>query len=127
VLNTNDNQGARDYAMLYALDLGKLSEYEEIHEQFETDITAFATFNYALFLFLKYGDNNVSRAALEVARGRNKHVMAFLMSERQLPESPASYSLGDKNEAIYYCDFARPVWRKSEGAIAWLTAIYQKR
>jgi len=37
------------------------------------------------------------------------------------------YGFGDKNEAVFFCTFAKEVWKAKPGAIAWLEAVYNKR
>lgn len=126
-LNPNDNQGVRDQAMLYCLELLKLEKYEALYKQFGDEATAFSSFNRALYLFIKDGDSIVGREVLQKARMINNHVLGLLLSKKELPEMGEHYGIGDKNEAVYYLTFARPVWQSTPNALAWLTAVYQKR
>jgi len=126
-LNPNDNQGNRDYASLYCLELGKLEKFEALHEQYNDDATAFHCFNYALYQFIKTGDSAESRHALTAARETNKHVLQLLITKKDLPDLPDHYGFGDKNEAVNYCTSAKDVWHSKAEAIEWLDRVYNKR
>jgi tetratricopeptide (TPR) repeat protein len=126
-LNPNDNQGNRDQASLYCLELNHLDKFEELQKAYEDDATAFHHFNAALHLFIKFGDNALSRATLAKAREVNKHVLQLLLTKKELPELPDHYGFGDKNEAVYYCTLAKEVWHSIPNATAWLEAVYYKR
>lgn len=125
-LNPNDNQGIRDQAGLYCLELGKIDQFERLNEQYREDATAFHHFNAALGEFMKFGDNAVSRHALTSAHELNKHIIKLMFSKKELPALPEFYGFGDKNEAIYYCTLAKGVWYNVPGAIGWLESFYNK-
>lgn len=126
-LNPNDNQGIRDQAGLYCLELGKIDSFEKLCQEYGEDPTAFHHFNNALCEFIKFGDAVISRTALAKAREINKHVLQLMLTKKELPQVPDHYSLGDKNEAVFYCVLAKDVWHAVPNAIAWLDAIYNKR
>ncbi len=126
-LNTNDNQGNRDQAGLYCLELGKYERFEKLHQDYIDDIGAFHRFNFALFCFITKGDSDESLRALVKAREINKHVVNFMLSKKEMPLLPDHYGVGDKNEAIFYCTFAKDIWHKVPEAIRWLERIYYKR
>lgn len=126
-LNPNDNQGVRDYAGLYSLELGQIERYEALHKTYNDDVAAFHYFNYALFRFIQLGDCQESRTALAEAREANNFVLQLMLSKKELPELAGIYGFGDKNEAVFYCTFAKEVWKAKPGAIAWLEAVYNKR
>ena len=125
-LNPNDNQGIRDQAGLYSLELGKISSFEKLHKEYGEDSTAFHHFNSALCEFIKFGDTAVSRNTLAKAREVNKHVLQLMLTKKELPQVQGHYSLGDKNEAIFYCVLAKDVWHAIPNAISWLEAVYNK-
>jgi tetratricopeptide (TPR) repeat protein len=126
-LNPNDNQGNRDHAGLCCLELGKLHQFEALNQQFDEDATAFHYFNYALYQFIKTGDSLESRNALAEARDHNKRVLQLMLSKKDLPELPDQYGFGDKNEAVFYCIFAKTIWHNTQGAMVWLDKVYNKR
>ncbi|MBX2895523.1 MAG: hypothetical protein KF763_08770 [Cyclobacteriaceae bacterium] len=126
-LNPNDNQGIRDQAGLYCLELGKIDWFEKLNKEYEEDATAFHHYNAALCEFIKFGDNAVSRNALAKAREVNKHVLQLMLTKKELPDLPDHYGFGDKNEATYYCVLAKDIWHTIPNAIAWLEAVYNKR
>jgi hypothetical protein len=109
------------------LELGKLHQFEALNQQFDEDATAFHYFNYALYQFIKTGDSLESRNALAEARDHNKHVLQLMLSKKDLPELPDHYGFGDKNEAVFYCIFAKIIWHNTQGAMVWLDKVYNKR
>lgn len=126
-LNPNDNQGARDYASLYSLDLSQFDVFEEIQKIHEDDPSAFAAFNKALYVYKKEGDTPAAREMLQQARLKNGHVMALLMSNKALPQTGTGYMLGQKDEAVFYATMARGIWHNTPGARAWLNDVYRKK
>jgi len=126
-LNPNDNQGARDYAMLYSLDLLQPDVFDEIQSRYAGDRSTFRLFNKTLHIFKKEGDTAAAREMLQQARLQNGHVMAFLMSDKTLPPGGSEYVKGEKSEAVYYATVARGVWHHTPGAQAWLNNVYRKK
>jgi len=125
-LNPNDNQGVRDFAGLYCLELNMMDAFEALAEQYADDVTAFFQYNLVLFSFLKEGDSEKTRELFAEARKRNKHVPLLLISKKNLPPLADGYTLGDKTEAVYYCTFAREIWKSKLGTISWLEKMYRK-
>ncbi len=125
-LNPNDNQGIRDQTGLYLLELDQFEKYLKLHQKYHEDGNAFHLYNYALYLFLTYGDGEKSNEALGKAKAQNKHIFHLLPSKKHLPPLPEFYSTGDKNEAIYYCTMARAVWESKKGAMTWLQKNFIK-
>jgi tetratricopeptide (TPR) repeat protein len=126
-LNPNDNQGVRDQAGLYCLQLNKLDEFEKLATDYADDFTAFFHYNRVLFSFLKEGDSETTRSFFAEAKKRNKHVPQLLVSRKQLPPLGDAYSLGEKTEAVYYATFARDIWQSKIGSISWLEKMYRKQ
>ena len=126
-LNPNDNQGIRDQASLYCIELGKHDRFEKLQKEYNQDSTAFHYFNGALYTFIKNGDNSASRTELAKAREQNKHVLQLMLSKKELPILADHYGIGDKNEALFYCTVAKDVWHSIPGALAWLENVYNKR
>jgi tetratricopeptide (TPR) repeat protein len=126
-LNPNDNQGARDYAMLYSLDLSQLDVFEEIQKEYPDDARAFAAYNKTLCLFKKEGDTPAAREMLQQARMKNGHVLALLLSNKPLRSPETGYVLGQKSEAEVYASMARDIWQRTPGAKAWLNDVYRKK
>jgi len=126
-LNPNDNQGARDYAMLYSIDLSQPEVFDEIQTRYADDRSTFSVFNKALYLFKKDGDTPAAREMLKQARSQNGHVMTLLMSDKTLPPGASEYVKGEKSEAVYYATIARGVWHNTPGAQGWLNDVYRKK
>ncbi|HEY5747445.1 MAG TPA: hypothetical protein VIU12_15305 [Chryseolinea sp.] len=126
-LNPNDNQGARDYAMLYSLDLSQPAVFDEIQKGYPDDQSTFTLFNKSLYIFKKEGDTPGAREMLQQARSQNGHVMTLLMSDKALPPGASEYVKGQKSEAVYYATIARGVWHSTPGAQGWLNDVYRKK
>lgn len=126
-LNPNDNQGIRDQTGLYLLEHDQFEKYLKLHHDYREDGTAFHLYNYALYAFLAYGDCEKSRGALSEAKTQNKHVLHLLPSKKTLPPLSEFYGIGDKNEAIYYCTIAQPIWAFKPGALHWLQKALLKK
>lgn len=126
-LNPNDNQGARDYAMIYSLDLSQTDVFDEIQAHYADDRSTFSLFNKTLYIFKKEGDTPSAREMLQQARSQNGHVMALLMSDKSLPPGGSEYVKGEKSEAVYYATVARSVWHNTPGAQVWLNNVYRKK
>jgi tetratricopeptide (TPR) repeat protein len=120
-LNLNDNQGVRDFAGLYSIELAQLDRFKKLHHDYAEDPTAFHFYNWALYLFVQQGNSEEARHALSAAKQQNKHVFHMLPSRKALPMLPEYFGIGDKNEAVTYCTFAQPIWKAQPGAIDWLT------
>ena len=126
-LNPNDNQGVRDQAGLYCLQLNRLNDFEKLTKQYADDVTAFTHYNRVLFSFIKEGDSENSRSLFAQAKKENKHVPLLLASRKELPPLSETYSLGQKSEAIYYATYAREVWQSKIGSISWLEKMHRQQ
>lgn len=126
-LNPSDNQGARDFVLIYSLVVSKFEVFDQVLSLYPSDDTTFTGFSKALYSFKKEGDTPASREALEKARLNNKHVMTLLLAKKELPPQEDYYERGAKNEAVYYAHRAREAWQNTPGAISWLNTIYLKK
>ena len=126
-LNPNDNQGVRDVLLPCLLELNRLDEAKELYLQFEDDYTSNWKFN-KLLLDIKL---NVSFDEIENqyhdCREFNPYVVPYLIGKKEIPlKMPGYYSIGDKNEAIYYAFMAFDAWNSDKRAIKVLKKLSKK-
>ncbi|MBK0381691.1 hypothetical protein I5M32_01845 [Pedobacter sp. SD-b] len=126
VLNPNDNQGIRDFLLLYLIEDGQPLKFIKYDKMFEEDTMAFASFNRALFAFKTEGDNENSVNKLKQAIKENNHIVKLLLAKKDVEDVPSSYSIGSKDEADFYTFYAKPVWQNIEGALDWLRSNNRK-
>jgi hypothetical protein len=75
----------------------------------------------ALAEFRHSGDTDASRKALRAAVKSNKYVAPILLGTEKLPKvQPAFYSIGDRNEAVFYAADFIFGWQSTPGAIEWV-------
>jgi tetratricopeptide (TPR) repeat protein len=121
-LNPDDNQGVRDYLMVYLMELAEDTKFEKYEAMYENDFGAFAAFNRALYAFKTKGASAGANEKLKRALENNSFVPALVLSRKPITDLPDGYQLGSTEEAKIYASFARNVWRTTDGAIAWLKA-----
>jgi hypothetical protein len=120
-LNPGDNQGVRYTLAGFLLFLDRDDDLARLLEQYADEASATWAYTKALFAFRRHGDTTEARQLLKVARKTNKHVPAYLLSEKFPPtEPPGHYSPGDENEALNYIGSFLAAWKSTLGAIAWL-------
>ena len=119
-LNPNDNQGVRDHLMVYLMELGEDVKFEMYAAMFKQDIGAFSALNRALYAFKSTGASAPANKKLKKALDGNSFVPVHLLLRKPITKLPNGYQLGSVEEAIIYASFARDVWRKTNGAVAWL-------
>jgi ST7 protein len=122
-LNPNDNQGVRDALASWLLCLDRDEELARLLARYD-DPTATWAYSQALLAFRRQGDTPESRRLLQAAEQRNPFVPKFLSGEEPIPERrPSYYSLGDRDEAIFYAAAAMKAWRSTTGAITWVRYV----
>jgi hypothetical protein len=108
----------------FLLFLDRDDDLARLLEQYADEASATWAYTKALFAFRRHGDTTEARQLLKVARKTNKHVPAYLLSEKFPPtEPPGHYSPGDENEALNYIGSFMAGWKSTQGAIAWLREI----
>jgi tetratricopeptide (TPR) repeat protein len=120
-LNPNDNQGIRDLLMPRLIEMGRDEEAEALFNEYHDDGMASWIYSRALLDFRKMGDSEISRKSLATAVKENKHIPAFLLGRKKLPQSlPEYYSPGDESEAMFYVKENLGAWKSTPGALDWL-------
>jgi tetratricopeptide (TPR) repeat protein len=122
-LNPNDNQGVREILVGCLLELNRNEELAELLERYRDDGSAAWLYSRALLAFRRLGDDEPSRSLLGIAQKQNKHVPAYLLGDKPLPQKLPEYQgFGDKNEAVAYAANFLVGWKNTPGAISWLRA-----
>jgi len=121
-LNPGDNQGIR-YSLVHCLlREGDDAAVGKLLGQYEDDAMAEWAYTRALWLFRREGAGRKADAALRKALKQNTFVPAYLLGKKRLPRSlPAYVGLGDESEAVSYAASALGEWRKTPGALEWLS------
>ena len=122
-LNPNDNQGIR-YVLAGCLlrqeDEGALKELLAAHE----DGSAFWLYTRALVAFRESGEDEQAVALVRDAWSANEYVPAILAGTKPPVISDDGYvTMGGPDEATHYVTECGPAWRRTPGAVAWLTKI----
>jgi tetratricopeptide (TPR) repeat protein len=123
-LNPNDNQGIR-YLLAGCLlrqgDDGALKKLLAAHK----DASAFWLYTRALATFRENGDSDGRAAALVTdAWSANEHVPAILVGTKPpVTRDDGCVTMGGPDEATYYMTECGPAWRRTPGAVAWLTKL----
>lgn len=122
-LNPNDNQGVRYVLLNSLIALGRFDDAKVLIQRYDEPSAAWA-FSKVLVAFHEGGDAAASRTALKEARRINKHVVPFLLGEKEPPDdNPGFYSPGDKYEACFYIEESLGTWKQVPGAVTWLSTV----
>lgn len=121
-LNPGDNQGIRYLLLALLLDMERGPEAEELLKQYRGDWSAVWQYTRALLEFRKHGASARANKALDDALEENPHVPAYLTARKRIPNRlPELIGMGDANEAISYAADHLNYWRRTPGAIEWLS------
>ncbi len=122
-LNPGDNQGMRYVQLVRLMHAGSLAEIDRLLSLYPEEGTAAWAFGRALHLFRSRGPVGEANAALSAAKRSNRHVVPYLLGERELPlESPEFIGFGDEREAEAYVFDTIQLWDETPGAIACLAS-----
>lgn len=127
VLNPHDNQGVRFLLAPLLLRRNYWQDYDELHKNYEDDVSAAWVYNRALYLYLKFGSVARTVAALRKAIDTNPYVVELLIGEKDFPEFPPdSYSIGSFEEAVIYIEESILAWIAHEKALDWLADFWYR-
>lgn len=122
-LNPGDNQGIRYLLAACLLEKGEVDDLQELLGKYD-EPTAAWLYTGALVTFLRQGDSLESRRCLREAIECNRHVIPYLLGEKNLPKQLPQYmSFGDKSEAIIYAAEFGLGWFKAKDAVSWLESV----
>jgi tetratricopeptide (TPR) repeat protein len=120
-LNPNDNQGIRYVLLERLMWAGSLADIERLFSLYPDDASAAWVFGRALHLLRSRGPNADANAALAAAKRANRHVLPYMLGEREPQLEPPPYiGRGDETEAAAYTLDALPLWLETPGALEWL-------
>ena len=120
-LNPNDNQGVRYSLATLLLDLEHDDDLRELLAEHEDDSSAEWAYTKALVAFRGGGETAQANRLLVQAVKVNKHIPAYLLGHKQLPQDlPPYITMGGDDEAVSYAVGNRRVWLNTPGAISWV-------
>lgn len=127
-LNPNDNQGIRYLLLALLLEIGREDEAAEFLEEYEDEWSAVWLYSRALLEFRAHGASALANKTLADALEENPHVPAYLTGKKRIPSRlPPLIGMGDENEAIAYAHEHLNHWRRTPGAVEWLSAAQPPR
>jgi tetratricopeptide (TPR) repeat protein len=121
-LNPNDNQGVRYLLIDALLERGRDAEAAALLKAYKGDGAAAWAWSGALLAFRRSGGASAAaRKALAKAIEANRHVPAYLLGRKPLPQRlPDFIGRGDVSEAASYAFDAAGAWAAAAGATAWV-------
>ena len=120
-LNPDDNQGIRYVLAAKLLDMGKLDDLKALLETNAGEKSPDIQYTRALIAFSQSTD--VADRIAQKAWHTNKHVPAILSGKmRPVPMGPF-ITMGGENEASGYVATFGKAWKRTPGAIAWLSKV----
>ena len=121
-LNENDNQGVRYMLTDLLLLTNRYDDLAELLHRYEDEASAVWLYTRALLNFHNEGKSAKADKALKAALKQNRHVPEYLTGKKRIPNRlPAYMGLGDDDEAVHYAASHLNYWRRTPGAIEWLT------
>jgi len=125
-LNPGDNQGMRYVLLGLLLELERDPQAEALLAANKEDTSAAFEYTRALLLFRRSPKSAAASRRLRAALAGNPHVPAYLTLAKRVPsELPDTIGWGDESEAVAYASQFLNFWRRTPGAIAWLTGTPQ--
>ena len=121
-LNPNDNQGIRELLLALLLEMERDDEARQLLDQYPDDWTAVWLYTCALLEFRQNGVSARANKSLADALEENPHVPAYLTGRKRIPNRlPRLIGWGEESEAIAYASDYLNHWRRTPGAVEWLS------
>jgi tetratricopeptide (TPR) repeat protein len=121
-LNPGDNQGIRDLLLALLLEMERDDEARQLLEQYRDEWTAVWLYTGALLEFRQHGASGHANKSLADALEENPHVPAYLTGRKRIPNRlPPLVGWGEESEAIAYASDHLNHWRRTPGAVEWLS------
>jgi tetratricopeptide (TPR) repeat protein len=121
-LNEGDNQGIRYLLVDLYLQLDRDADAAKVLRKYRDDWSAVWKYTQALLEFRKSGASARANNALAEASEQNTFVPAYLVGKKRIPQTLPEYiCIGDEPEAIAYAADHLNHWRRTPGAVDWLT------
>jgi len=122
-LNPNDNQGIRHHLLALLLETGNDDDARKLLKQYADEWSAVWLYTRALLEYRHSGASARADKALADALEENRYVPAYLTGKKRIPNRlPALIGWGDESEAIAYAADHLNHWRRTPGAVEWLSA-----
>ncbi|HZO26676.1 MAG TPA: hypothetical protein VFH48_11885 [Chloroflexota bacterium] len=122
-LNPGDNQGVRYVLLTWLLDLDAADSIQALFDAYDDDVSAVWAYSRALHAFRQHGDTPASRKLRREAHRWNPHVPDYLSGRKRLPRQlPELIGMGDESEAVYYVAEQMAAWKRTPGAVSWLSS-----
>jgi hypothetical protein len=120
-LNPGDNQGIRYLLMSRHGEQMEFEAMASLMKRYPNDCGAEWYFTRPLLTFQKEGDTLSSKEQLHFALNENPFVTDYLLERKPfLTDLPDRIELGGESEALCYGVDFLGVWKKVDGALAWL-------
>ena len=121
-LNPGDNQGIRDLLLGLLLEMERDDQARALLDQYPDEWTATWLYTRALLQFRQEGASDRANKLLADALEENPHAPAYLTGRRRIPNRlPELVGWGEESEAIAYASDHLNHWRRTPGAIEWLS------
>jgi len=126
-LNPNDNQGIRDLLLVLLLEMERDDEARALLKQYPDEWTATWLYTRALLELRQHGADARANKALADALEENPYVPAYLTGRKRIPNRlPSLIGWGDEREAIAYASDHLNHWRRTPGAVEWVSEAKPK-
>lgn len=121
-LNPSDDQGLRFLLLSWLLDFDASDlSVDGYFKKYEHENSAFGRYPFALWNFVRYGDDKQSLKALRNALEANKFVPALMCGLVDTPNYKVKRVVRQSvPEAVAYHSLGRNAWQKTSGAMEWL-------
>jgi tetratricopeptide (TPR) repeat protein len=121
-LNENDNQGVRYSLADLLLLTNRYDDLAKLLHRYEDDASSVWLYTRALLNFHIEGRSAKADKALKAALKQNRHVPDYLTGKKRVPNRLPDYmGWGDDDEAVHYVASHLNYWRRTPGAVDWLT------
>ena len=120
-LNPDDNQGIRYVLAATLLDVGKLDDLKALLEMYADDGSPDFEYTRALIAFSEGTDT--AEEIVKEAWESNEHVPAILSGKKRRARSEPFISMGGEDEASQYVQHYGSAWKRTPGAIDWLSNV----
>jgi yecA family protein len=120
-LNPGDNQGARYRLLALLVELNRDDDAGALLAEYGDDFLADWAYARALLAFRREGDTEATRALLEKALEKNRHVPHYFLGRKKLPKKSDDFiTPGEESEAVACCESYLVAWFRTPGALEWL-------
>jgi len=125
-LDKTDRMNVVEILSKLYVEMKYFDKFEKMLEKINPEDNTVVCYNNFLYHYLKYGDSKKTREALKLAISVNKHVVDFLLGEKELTDESFPYTIvGSEEEAQYYLTTYIDLWVQLPGAYQLLIDFIQ--